>query len=248
MPGRCPTRSGGLIADGISKEFGVPGRPVLRGVDLRASPGHCTSVLGPAGSGKSVLLRCLAGLERPTHGTVRIAGTDLGTLDEAARTEFRRERIGIVYPQGNLLPVLTVLDNLLLPLDTAGRRADPELLDRALDALDVRELLGRSSQSLTRAEQQRVALARAVVQQADLLLADEPTAGLDAVNGRHLLRLLRRCCNEFGLPVVLLSTDPAAAAYADRLIALHDGRVVQDKERPGDCWCEPREARAEHIA
>lgn len=246
VPGTCPMTGGAVIADGISKEFGTARRPALHDVTLRAAPGRCTAVVGPAGSGKSVLLRCLAGLERPTRGTVRIAGTELTALDEAARTEFRRTRIGVVYRQANLLPQLDVADNLLLPLDTAGRRADPDLLQRALDLLDVRELLDRATPTLTRAEELRVAVARTVLQRADVLLVDDPTAGLDAITGRHHLRLLRRRCAEFGLPLVLFSADPATAAHADRVIALRDGRVVQERDRPADCGCEP--GSTEHIA
>ncbi|MEU6128918.1 ATP-binding cassette domain-containing protein [Saccharopolyspora sp. NPDC047091] len=246
MSATCPMSNGAMIADGISKEFGTARRPVLHDVTLRVTPGRCTAVVGPTGSGKSVLLRCLAGLERPTRGSVRIAGTELTALDEGARTEFRRTRIGVVYPQANLLPQLDVADNLLLPLDTAGRRADPELLQRALDVLDVRALLERATPSLTRAEELRVALARTVLQQADLLLVDEPTAALDAITGRHHLRLLRQCSAEFGLPLVLFSADPSVAGYADRVVVLQDGRVVQERERPADCGCES--AAAEHIA
>ncbi|MFR9732072.1 ATP-binding cassette domain-containing protein [Saccharopolyspora sp. MS10] len=246
MSARGPMSDGAMIADGITKEFGTARRQVLRDVSLRVFPGRCTTVLGPAGSGKSVLLRCLAGLERPTRGSVRIAGTELTRLGEAARTEFRRERVGVVYPRQNLLPALDVSDNLLLPLDTAGRRPDPELMERALDSLQVRELLARCTPSLTRAEELRVAVARAVLHQADLLLVDEPTAALDVVTGRHHLRLLRRCSEEFDLPVVLFSADPAAAAYADRVVALRDGRVVEERERSEGRG--RRTGRAEHIA
>lgn len=222
--------SSGVVAARVGKEFGGGARPVLRDVDLWVPPGGCTAVLGPSGAGKTVLLRCLAGLERPTRGAVRIGGVDLAGLDELERTEFRRERIGVIHPVGNLLPELTVQDNVLLPFDLAGRRPDPEMLAQALDRLAIRDLLDRRPQRLSRADQLRVALARALVQQPDVLLVDEPVGRLDALTARNLLRLLSRCGRGFDLGVVLFSAHPVAAVYADRIIALRDGRVEQDRQ------------------
>ena len=251
MSGATPTNfgGGGAVAERISKRFGTE-RAVtaLRGISLRAEPGHCTAVLGSSGAGKSVLLRCLAGLERPTEGAVRVGGTDLGRLGEVELTEFRRDRIGVVYQHGNLLPELTAEDNLLLPFDISGRRPDRSRLDRVLDALEVRELLERRPHQLAGPEQQRVALARVLVQRADVLLADEPTGALDAVTARHMLRVLRRCTDEFGQTVVLFSAHPRSAAYADRIVTLDDGRVTKEWEPAAGCRCAQAEAATDHIA
>lgn len=219
----------GVAAERVGKAFGRSARPVLRDVELRVRRGGSAAVIGPAGSGKTVLLRCLSGAERPSRGSVRIGAVDLGGLDERARGEFRRDRIGVLSPDGDLAPELPVRDNVLLPLDLAGRRADPELLAEALDRMAVRDLLDRRPHRLGRADRLRVALVRELVRLPEVLLVDEPVLLLDAVTGRHLLRLLDRCGRAFGLAVVLFSRTAATSVYADQVLALRDGRAVPQR-------------------
>lgn len=240
MSGGTPV-GGGAVVSRVTKRFGRSDREItaLNAVDLRIAPGLFTTVIGAANSGKSVLMRCLAGLERPTSGAVFVEGTDLASLSEVDLTEFRRERIGMLFQQSNLLPELTALDNVLLPFDISGTRPDPALLEQVLDVLAVRDLLVRRSTRMSPSERHRVALARILVQQPDIVLADEPMKSLDAVTARHLLRILRRCCTEFGRTVVLFSADSTSAAYSDRIVSLKSGRVTKDQERPADCACCP---------
>lgn len=240
MSGGIPV-GGGAVASRVTKCFGRSGREItaLDTVDLRIAPGRFTTVLGAANSGKSVLMRCLAGLERPTSGAVSIGDTDLASLSEVDLTEFRRDRVGMLFQQGNLLPELTAQENVLLPFDISGTRPDPVLLEQVLDTLAVRDLLGQRPTRMSPAERHRVALARILVQRPEIVLADEPMGSLDAVTGRHLLRILRRCSSEFGRTVVLFSADSTSAAYSDRIVALESGRVIKDQERSADCPCCP---------
>ncbi|WP_243791951.1 ATP-binding cassette domain-containing protein [Saccharopolyspora gloriosae] len=248
MSGGIPV-SGGAVASRVTKRFGRPGREItaLDAVDLRIVPGRFTTVIGAANSGKSVLMRCLVGLERPTSGTVSVEGTDLASLSEVDLAEFRRERVGMLFPQSNLLPELTALDNVLLPFDVSGTRPDPALLERVLDVLAVRDLLAQRPTRMSPSERHRIALARILVQQPDIVLADEPMKSLDAVTARHLLRLLRRCCTEFGRTVVFFTADSTSVAYSDRIVSLKSGRVTKDQERSVECPCCP-EGEVSEIA
>jgi putative ABC transport system ATP-binding protein len=201
----------------------------LRGVDLDLPRGRFTAIMGPSGSGKSTLMHCLAGLDQASGGTVTVAGTDLGSLDDDALTVFRREHVGFVFQSFNLLPMLTALQNIVLPLEIGGRRVDDATRERAralADALGVADRLGHRPAELSGGQQQRVAIARALVTQPDLLFADEPTGNLDSTTSAEVLEHLRRSVRELGQTVVMVTHDQDAAAYADDVVTMQDGRIA----------------------
>lgn len=217
-----------LEVTGLTRTYGAAPHAVhaLAGVDLSFAPGTFTAVMGPSGSGKSTFLGCAAGLERPTAGRVVIDGHDVTDADEDARTRLRRERLGFVFQGFHLLPYLTAEQNVGLPLRLAGRRSDRSR---------VRELLGRVGlagradhlpTALSGGQQQRVAIARALVTSPAVLLADEPTGALDTTTAHEVLALLRDCVDTLGQTVVMVTHDPVAAAYADTVVFLVDGRVA----------------------
>jgi putative ABC transport system ATP-binding protein len=185
-----------------------------------------TAVMGPSGSGKSTLLHCLAGLDRVDHGEVQLAGVDLGGLDERRLTHLRRERVGFVFQSLNLLPTLTAAENITLPLAIAGRRPDRAWLDRVVDAVGLRDRLGHRPAELSGGQQQRVAAARALAGKPAVVFADEPTGNLDSRSSAELLGFLRRSVDDLGQTIVMVTHDPAAAAHADEVVFLADGRVV----------------------
>jgi putative ABC transport system ATP-binding protein len=218
-------------ARGLTKTYGRGATAVhaLRGVDLALPRGRFTAITGPSGSGKSTLVHCLAGLDRPTTGTVTVAGTDLGALDDDALTVFRRERVGFVFQSSNLLPMLTAEQNILLPLELAGGRADAAARERAhalAETLGVADRLGHRPAELSGGQQQRVAIARALVTRPDLLFADEPTGNLDSATSAEVLEHLRRSVRELGQTVVMVTHDREAAAAADDVVVVRDGRIV----------------------
>ncbi|SHK16590.1 putative ABC transport system ATP-binding protein [Pseudonocardia thermophila] len=201
----------------------------LRGVDLDLPAGRFTAIMGPSGSGKSTLVHCLAGLEQAGGGTVTVAGTELSTLDDDALTAFRREHIGFVFQAFNLLPMLTAEQNVALPLELGGRRLDAAARERIRDlaeVLGVADRLGHRPAELSGGEQQRIAIARALVTEPDLLIADEPTGNLDSVTSAEVLDHLRRTTDELDRTVVMVTHDPEAARYADRVVILEDGRIA----------------------
>jgi putative ABC transport system ATP-binding protein len=219
---------------GVSKVFGKGGSAVraLRDVSVSLPYGTFTAVMGPSGSGKSTLLHVAAGLDRPTNGRVSIGATELSRLSATRLTELRRDRIGFVFQAFNLLPSLTVEQNVTLPLRLAGRRADPRAV---ADVLDCVGLSGRSRHrpsELSGGQQQRVALARALVTQPEVLFADEPTGALDLRTGKDVLELFRETVRTLDQTVVMVTHDPAAAAYADSVVFLADGNVVGDLRAP----------------
>jgi putative ABC transport system ATP-binding protein len=218
-------------ARGLTKTYGRGATAVhaLRGVDLALPRGRFTAITGPSGSGKSTLVHCLAGLDRPTTGTVTVAGTDLGALDDDALTVFRRERVGFVFQSSNLLPMLTAEQNILLPLELAGGRADAAARERAhalAETLGVADRLDHRPAELSGGQQQRVAIARALVTRPDLLFADEPTGNLDSAASAEVLEHLRRSVRELGQTVVMVTHDRDAAAAADDVVVVRDGRIV----------------------
>ncbi|SFF29055.1 putative ABC transport system ATP-binding protein [Actinacidiphila alni] len=212
------------------------GRPVtaLDGVSLALAAGTFTSVMGPSGSGKSTLLQCAAGLDRPTSGRVLVGGTELPGGGESELTRFRRSRIGFVFQHYNLVPYLTVRQNVLLPQTLAGRRrrrAGAEAV-AVLERLGIAELADRRPAELSGGQQQRVAIARALATRPAVLFADEPTGALDTSSGRQVLKLLRESADAFGQTVVMVTHDPVAAAYADTVLFLADGRLVDELSSP----------------
>ena len=214
----------------VQKVYGTGPQRVtaLDGVTLDFGPGTWTAVMGPSGSGKSTLLHCAAGLDRPTAGTVSIGGTDLGGLDETALTLLRRDRVGFVFQSYNLVPALTAAQNISLPLRLAGRRPDPAELHTALAEVGLAGRGAHRPTELSGGEQQRVAIARALIGRPAVLFADEPTGALDTRTSRDILGLLRDLVDRHQQTVIMVTHDPVAAAYADRVVLLADGVVVDE--------------------
>jgi putative ABC transport system ATP-binding protein len=204
----------------------------LDGVDLDFGAGTFTAVMGPSGSGKSTLLQCAAGLERPGAGTVTVDGVELTGLSERRRTLLRRERIGFVFQSFNLLPSLTAAQNVALPLRLAGRRPSRGAVREALERVGLTERAGHRPSQLSGGQQQRVALARALITRPTVLFADEPTGALDTATGRQVLALLRELVDREGQTTVMVTHDPVAASYADRVVFLVDGRVGGELRAP----------------
>ena len=205
----------------------------LRDVSLRVPRGQFLAVTGSSGSGKSTLLQCAAGLDVPTSGRVRLAGTDLTGLSETARTRLRRDRVGFVFQAYNLLPALTVADNITLPLRLAGRAPDVERVRRLVDRVGLGDRLGHHPAELSGGQQQRAAIVRALVTDPAVVFADEPTGALDPRAGAAVLDLLRDLVTELGQTVVLVTHDPAAASRAHRTIVVEDGRITDDRTADG---------------
>ncbi len=204
----------------------------LDGVSVSFDRGRWTAVMGPSGSGKSTLLHCLAGLDRPDCGTVHVGSTEITQLSEAGRTRLRRTRIGFVFQSFNLVPVLSVRENILLPGKLAFRRTDRARLDRLTHELGLGDLLRRRPHELSGGQQQRVAIARALLPEPDVVFADEPTGNLDSESGDAVLGLLRSAATEFSQTVVMVTHDAAAAARTDRVVVLADGKVRSEVTEP----------------
>jgi putative ABC transport system ATP-binding protein len=202
----------------------------LDGVTVGFPKGRFTAIMGPSGSGKSTLMHILAGLDRPTSGSVLLDEVEITTLDDRKLTELRRERVGFVFQSFNLLPVLDARENIVLPLSIAGKRPDAEWLEKLIDTVGLRDRLDHRPSELSGGQQQRVAVARALASKPAVVFADEPTGNLDSKSSGELLDLLRRSVDEFGQTVIMVTHDPMAASYADRLLVLADGRIVHDGE------------------
>ncbi|MEY2515611.1 MAG: putative transport system ATP-binding protein [bacterium] len=200
----------------------------LDGVSLDIARGGFTAIMGASGSGKSTLLHLMAGLDKPTSGTVSIDGVQLSELDDKRLTELRRDRVGFVFQAFNLLPVLTAEENLVLPLTIAGRKPDSAWLESLIETVGLGDRRKHRPAELSGGQQQRVAVARALVSKPAVVFADEPTGNLDSVASAEVLELLRRAVDEYGQTVVMVTHDATSAAYADRLIVLADGRVAED--------------------
>ncbi|TKK86590.1 ABC transporter ATP-binding protein [Herbidospora galbida] len=200
----------------------------LDGVTAGFEAGTLTAIMGPSGSGKSTLLHCAAGLDRPTEGTVVIDGTDLGSLNEHGLTVLRRERIGFVFQAFNLVSALTAEQNVALPLRLAGRSAAPGLVLQALAEVGLDDRARHRPNGLSGGEQQRVAIARALITKPAVVFADEPTGQLDTQTSRQVLGMLRRLVDDHGQTMIMVTHDPVTASYADRVIFLEDGRIVDE--------------------
>jgi putative ABC transport system ATP-binding protein len=187
--------------------------------------GRFTAIMGPSGSGKSTLLHCLAGLDRPSTGQVLLGDVELNRLDEKSLTRVRRDRIGFVFQAFNLVPTLTALENITLPQTLAGRKTDPAWLDIVVDTIGLRDRLSHKPSELSGGQQQRVACARALASRPDVVFADEPTGNLDSRSSADVLGFLHRSVRDFGQTVVMVTHDPTAASYADRVLFLADGRL-----------------------
>ncbi len=204
----------------------------LRGVTTALAAGHFTAIMGPSGSGKSTLMHCLAGLDAPSGGEVWLGETRIDRLGDKALTRLRRDRIGFVFQQFNLLPTLTAKENITLPLAIAGRKPDADWLARLIDTVELGDRLDHLPSQLSGGQQQRVACARALASRPAIVFADEPTGNLDSRSGAEVLGFLRQCVAEIDQTVVMVTHDPNAASYADRVIFLADGEIVDELYDP----------------
>ena len=200
----------------------------LAGVSVGFPTGRFAAIMGPSGSGKSTLMHTLAGLDRPTSGTVRVDGIELTELDDKRLTKLRRERIGFIFQTFNLLPVLNAEENILLPLSIAGRKPDREWFGRLIDTIGIRDRLSHRPAELSGGQQQRVAVARALISRPAVVFADEPSGNLDSKASNEVLGLLRSAVDDFDQTVVMVTHDAHAASFADRLLVLVDGRIAHD--------------------
>nr|WP_131741318.1 ABC transporter ATP-binding protein [Actinomadura roseirufa] len=216
--------------ESITKTYGAV--TALDDVSWTFPRGGFTAVMGPSGSGKSTFLHCASGLDRPTSGSVWIGGQDLGRLGETARTRLRRERIGFVFQSFNLVPSMDVEQNITLPLRLGGREADPAWLNEVVHRVGLAERLRHRPAELSGGQQQRAAVARALITRPEVVFADEPTGALDPRTARDVLRLLREAADLTGQTVVLVTHDPMAAAWADSVLFLSRGRVVDELTAP----------------
>ncbi|HEY3632057.1 MAG TPA: ABC transporter ATP-binding protein [Jatrophihabitantaceae bacterium] len=204
----------------------------LDGLSVEFRRGEFTAIMGPSGSGKSTLMHCLAGLDVATSGTVAIGSTDLTGLSDKKMTKLRRDRIGFVFQAYNLVPTLTALENITLPLDIAGRKPNPQWLQQIIHTLGLADRLTHRPSELSGGQQQRVACARALVSQPEIIFGDEPTGNLDSRSSGEVLGILRNSVNQLGQTVVIVTHDPRAASYADRVVFLADGHIVDEMRQP----------------
>jgi putative ABC transport system ATP-binding protein len=200
----------------------------LRGVSLDIEEGALTAIMGPSGSGKSTLMHILAGLDKPTHGSVRIAGLEITSMNDRELTRLRREHIGFVFQFFNLLPMLTAEENVVLPLSIAGVRPNRAWVEELLDSVGIADRRTHRPAQMSGGQQQRVSIARALVSSPTVLFADEPTGNLDSTTSQDVLALLRNSVDELGQTTVMVTHDPKAAACADRILFLADGRIVKE--------------------
>ncbi|HEX5199194.1 MAG TPA: ABC transporter ATP-binding protein [Actinoplanes sp.] len=221
-------------ADEVWKVYGTGDARVvaLRGVSASFARGRFTAIMGPSGSGKSTLMHCLAGLDTVSRGTVHIGGTQVSGLNDKAMTRLRRDRVGFIFQQFNLLPTLTAAENIRLPLDIAGKKPDPQWWDTVIKTVGLEDRLGHRPSQLSGGQQQRVACARALIGRPDVIFADEPTGNLDSKSGAEVLSFLRSSVREHGQTIVMVTHDPVAASYTDRVIFLADGAIVQELDNP----------------
>jgi putative ABC transport system ATP-binding protein len=221
-------------AVGVWKVYGTGEAQVaaLRGVDAEFIRGRYTAIMGPSGSGKSTLMHCLAGLDTVDSGQVLIGDTQVTGLGDAGLTRLRRDKVGFIFQQFNLLPTLTAEENILLPLSIAGRKPDRAWFDTVIDTVGLRDRLSHRPSQLSGGQQQRVACARALVARPEVIFADEPTGNLDSRSSSEVLGFLRNSVREYGQTIVMVTHDATAASYADRVIFLSDGQIVDEMRDP----------------
>jgi putative ABC transport system ATP-binding protein len=219
-----------VTADDVRRRYGEGAAAVdaLAGVSVTFERGRFSAIMGPSGSGKSTLMHILAGLDRPTSGSVVLDGVEITALEDGDLTRLRRDKLGFIFQFFNLLPVLTAEENIVLPLSIAGERPDREWLRRLVETVGLSDRLTHRPAELSGGQQQRVAVARALVSKPAVVFADEPTGNLDSKSSEEVLRMLRHSVDELGQTVVMVTHDPEAAAHADRLIVLRDGLIVHD--------------------
>jgi putative ABC transport system ATP-binding protein len=220
-----------VSAQDLGRVYGEGGAAVtaLDHVSVEFPAGAFTAIMGPSGSGKSTLMHLLAGLDRPTSGTVTLDGAELTSLNDDALTQLRRDRVGFIFQAFNLLPVLTARENIVLPMSIAGRDPDDAWVDQLIDLVGLGDRITHRPSELSGGQQQRVAVVRALASRPAVVFADEPTGNLDSHASTEILQLLRRSVDEFGQTIIMVTHDEDAAAYADRLLVLRDGQVVEDR-------------------
>jgi len=230
----APTPRAAAGAVDAVKVYGVGDSQVraLDGITVAFEAGRFTAIMGPSGSGKSTLMHCLAGLDALTSGAVYIGDTYLAKLTDKQLTELRREKVGFVFQAYNLVPTLTAKENIVLPLMLGGESGDQAWIDEVIKTVGLADRLKHRPSELSGGQQQRVAVARAMAAQPDIIFADEPTGNLDSRTGAEILDFLRRAVREYGQTIVMVTHDPNAASYADRVIFLGDGRIVDEMADP----------------
>ncbi|MHA7180939.1 ABC transporter ATP-binding protein [Arthrobacter sp. MDB2-24] len=238
LPGRLPVpasppAAAAVAARDVSKSYGRGETAVhaLRNVSLDFEQGRFTAIMGPSGSGKSTLMHCLAGLDSIDAGRLWIGGTDITGLADAALTRLRRERVGFVFQAFNLVPTLTAEQNITLPVALAGGTVDTAWLQQISSSLGLTDRLSHRPHELSGGQQQRVAVARALLTRPDVIFGDEPTGNLDSATGAEVLSLLRRSCREMGRSIIMVTHDPVAASYADRILLMRDGALVGELDQ-----------------
>ena len=228
------TASAAARAVDLSKVYGQGDTRVvaLDSVSCSFERGHFTAIMGPSGSGKSTLMHCMAGLDTATSGSAFIGDVDLSTLDDKRLTRLRRDSLGFIFQSYNLVPTLSAIENITLPMDIAGRKPDKEWLDSVISTVGLGDRLSHRPSELSGGQQQRVAVARALASRPEVVFADEPTGNLDSRSGAEVLMFLQRSVRDMGQTIVVVTHDPAAAAYADRVIFLADGQIVDEMLEP----------------
>ena len=218
----------------LSKVYGQGETQVvaLDRVTVDFPQGEFTAIMGPSGSGKSTLMHCVAGLDSFSSGSVRIGETELGTLKDKQLTQLRRDKIGFIFQAFNLLPTLTALENITLPMDIAGRKPDAAWLQKVIDMVGLSERLKHRPTELSGGQQQRVAVARALASRPEIIFGDEPTGNLDSHTGAEILDFMRKAVRDLGQTIVMVTHDPVAASYAERVLFLADGRIVDEMSSP----------------
>lgn len=221
-------------AVGASKIYGEGDTAVhaLRDISVEFAQGEFTAIMGPSGSGKSTLMHCLAGLDSLSSGQVFLGDTDLGLLNDKQLTQLRRDNIGFVFQSFNLIPTLTAHENILLPITISGGRPENEWVENVIDILGIRDRLGHRPSEMSGGQQQRVAAARALASRPAVIFGDEPSGNLDSTSSAELLGFLRRAVDDFGQTMVMVTHEPSAAAYADRIVFLSDGHIVDEMRDP----------------
>ncbi len=222
------------VAHDATKVYGSGDTEImaLDHVDAGFEQGRMTAIMGPSGSGKSTLMQCMAGLDRLSSGQVLIGDTDLSTLNERQLTKLRRDRIGFVFQAFNLIPTLTAIENITLPMDLAGTKPDGDWLDHVVATVGLGDRLRHRPNELSGGQQQRVAVARALAGRPEIVFADEPTGNLDSRTGSEILSFMQGAVASLGQTIVMVTHDPTAAAYADRVVFLADGRIVDELHQP----------------
>jgi putative ABC transport system ATP-binding protein len=230
MEGQSNGQTSVVLASDVVRVYGEGDTAVraLRGVSVDIAQGQLTAVMGPSGSGKSTLMHILAGLDKPTSGSVRIDGTEITTLGDNDLTRLRRKHIGFIFQFFNLLPMLTARDNVLLPMTIAGEKPDPAFFDELIDRVGLRDRLTHRPAELSGGQQQRVAIARALVSRPTVIFADEPTGNLDSRTSGEILNLMRASVDDYGQTTVMVTHDARAATMADRVLFLADGEIVKE--------------------